>query len=198
MKVTATDLPGVLIVEPARFGDARGSFMETWNARRYAAAGIGLPFVQDNVSRSARGVLRGLHLQHPHAQGKLVQVLAGAVFDVAVDARRDSPTFRRWTGVTLSADDARQLWVPPGFLHGFCVLSNEAIFAYKCTDFYARDAEVGIVWDDPGIGIDWPIAAPVLSDKDAALPRLADLAPDRLPRVADYPAQPLSTVEDNG
>jgi dTDP-4-dehydrorhamnose 3,5-epimerase len=132
-------LPGVLLVEPKVFGDGRGFFYESYQQRRYAEAGIPGPFVQDNVSRSARGTLRGLHFQHPRAQGKLVSVLAGAVFDVAVDIRRGSPTFARWFGVELSGENKRQLWVPPGFAHGFCVLSETADFAYKCTDYYAPE-----------------------------------------------------------
>ncbi|MEX0760500.1 MAG: dTDP-4-dehydrorhamnose 3,5-epimerase [Tistlia sp.] len=187
MNVSQTALPGVLLVEPQVFRDGRGAFMESWNARRYAEAGIDLPFVQDNVSRSAKGVLRGLHLQHPRAQGKLVQVLLGEVFDVAVDLRPDSPSFRKWVAVLLSADNARQLWIPPGFHHGFCVTSEEALFAYKCTDFYAPGAEAGVAWDDPEIGIEWPTAEPTVSQKDAALPRLAALPDGYLPPLEAYP-----------
>lgn len=197
MQVIETALPGVLIVEPTRFGDARGAFMEVWNARRYSDAGIPDRFVQDNISRSTRGVLRGLHMQHPDAQGKLVQVLDGEVFDAAVDVRVDSEHFGRWTATVLSADNARQMWVPPGFLHGFCVLSETALFAYKCSDYYARESELGVAWDDPDIGIDWPVDSPVLSAKDAGLRRLCDIPSDRLPRLSDYESLSLSTVDDH-
>lgn len=182
MKRLETALPDLVLLEPRRFGDDRGFFMELFHAGRYAEVGITAPFVQDNFSRSARGILRGLHFQEPHAQGKLVQVLAGAVYDVAVDIRQGSPTFGRWLGVELSADNRRQLWVPPGFAHGFCVLSESADFLYKCTDFYAPGSEHGIAWDDPDLAIPWPVTAPVLSVKDAGAPRLR-YAP-RLPRYA--------------
>jgi dTDP-4-dehydrorhamnose 3,5-epimerase len=182
MKVTPMSLPEVLLVEPERFGDARGYFLETWRQERYQAAGIRLPFVQDNLSRSAQGILRGLHLQHPNGQGKLVYVLEGEVFDVAVDVRVGSPTFGKWTGAQLSSADHRQLWIPPGFAHGFCVTSQAALFAYKCTAPYAAADEVGVLWNDPALGIPWPIAEPRLSSKDAALPRLAAIEPARLPR----------------
>jgi dTDP-4-dehydrorhamnose 3,5-epimerase len=181
MKVTETTLPGVLLIEPKRFGDARGYFLETWQRERYAAAGIDLPFVQDNLSRSAHGILRGLHLQNPVAQGKLVFVLEGAVFDVAVDVRVGSPTFGKWVGMTLSAEDHRQLWIPPGFAHGFCVTTESAVFSYKCTAPYAPEHEVGVRWNDPDIGIAWPIAEPLLSVKDGAHPSLRDIDPARLP-----------------
>jgi dTDP-4-dehydrorhamnose 3,5-epimerase len=182
VKVTPLTVPEVLLVEPDRFGDARGYFLETWRQERYAAAGIELPFVQDNLSRSAHGILRGLHLQHPKEQGKLVYVLEGEVFDVAVDVRVGSPTFGQWTGAALSADDHRQLWIPPGFAHGFCVTSATALFAYKCTASYSAADEVGVLWNDPALGIPWPVAEPRLSAKDAVLPRLADIDPARLPR----------------
>ena len=188
MKVTETRLPGVLLIEPRIFGDARGAFWETWNAARYTDAGVPATFVQDNVSRSSRGVLRGLHLQHPQAQGKLVQVLQGEVFDVAVDLRRGSSHFGQWVGVTLTGENAEQLWIPPGFHHGFCVLSETVIFSYKCTDFYAPQTELGVLWNDPEIGIDWPLKDPILSDKDVALPRLRDLSQELLPSVRDYAA----------
>ena len=174
MKVTELSLPGVLLIEPKVFGDARGFFYETFNAARYAEAGIHLPFVQDNLSRSKKGTLRGLHFQEPHAQGKLVQVLAGAVWDVAVDVRRGSPSFGRWVGVELSAENRRQLWVPPGFAHGFCVLSDTADFLYKCTALYAPHTDRGVLWNDPDLGISWPVQEPLLSPKDAVLPRLKD------------------------
>jgi dTDP-4-dehydrorhamnose 3,5-epimerase len=156
--------------------------METWRQERYQAAGIRLPFVQDNLSRSARGILRGLHLQHPSDQGKLVYVLEGEVFDVAVDVRVGSPTFGKWTGTTLSSAEHRQLWIPPGFAHGFCVTSETALFAYKCTAPYSGADEVGVLWNDPALGILWPVAEPRLSGKDAALPRLAAIDQARLPR----------------
>ena len=174
MKVTPTELPGVLIVEPQVFGDARGFFLESFHAERYAAAGIPGPFVQDNLSRSARGTLRGLHFQEPAPQGKLVQVLRGAVWDVAVDVRRGSPHFGSWVGVELMEDVPRQLWIPPGFAHGFCVLSESADFFYKCTAFYTPSAERAVRWDDPALGIRWPVQTPLLSAKDAAAPLLAD------------------------
>ena len=181
MKISETELPGVLLLEPKRFGDDRGFFMELFHEKRYAEAGIPGPFVQDNFSRSAKGILRGLHFQQPHAQGKLVQVFAGAVYDVAVDIRRGSPTFGRWVGVELSADNRRQLWVPPGFAHGFCVLSESADFHYKCTDFYSPASEHGIAWNDPDLGIPWPVKSPLLSPKDSVAPRLKDA-----PVLPDY------------
>ncbi|MGZ3457065.1 MAG: dTDP-4-dehydrorhamnose 3,5-epimerase [Archangium sp.] len=174
MNILQTELPGVLLLEPKRFGDDRGFFMEMFHAKRYAEAGITGPFVQDNFSRSAKGILRGLHFQEPQAQGKLVQVLAGAVYDVAVDIRRGSPTFGRWVGVELSADNRRQLWVPAGFAHGFCVVSESADFHYKCTDFYSPSTERSIAWNDPDLGIPWPVKSPLLSPKDSAAPCLKD------------------------
>lgn len=180
MTVRETPLPGLLVVEPVRHGDARGVFAETYHAARYAEAGIRAAFVQDNLSRSSRGTLRGLHAQTPpHAQAKLVQVLDGEVFDVAVDLRRGSPTFGRWHGETLSAENGRQLYLPEGFAHGFVVTSDHALFAYKCSAFYAPEAEVSIAWDDPDLAIRWPVDRPMLSAKDAAAPRLAAVA-DRL------------------
>ncbi|HMZ85973.1 MAG TPA: dTDP-4-dehydrorhamnose 3,5-epimerase [Giesbergeria sp.] len=173
MKVIDTALPGVLILEPRVFGDARGFFMESYNRRVFAeVTGQDVEFVQDNHSRSAKGVLRGLHYQLRQPQGKLVRVVRGAVFDVAVDIRRESPRFGGWVGVELSADNQRQLWVPPGFAHGFLVLSESAEFLYKTTDYYAPEHERSILWSDGDIGIDWPLAAhgleqPLLSAKDA-------------------------------
>lgn len=181
MKVTPLAIADVLLIEPDVFGDARGYFLESFNAARYRDAGILQPFVQDNVSRSARGVLRGLHFQHPNAQGKLVQVLAGEVFDVAVDVRSGSPTFGQWVGATLSEENHHQLWVPPGFAHGFVVTSDWATFAYKCTALYDRPSERAIRWDDPDIAIRWPIVDVQLSPKDAAAPRLRDAASETLP-----------------
>ena len=182
MKVTPMSLPEVLLIEPKKFGDDRGYFLETFHKGRYANTGIPLDFVQDNLSKSARGILRGLHLQHPNDQGKLVYVLAGEVFDAAVDVRVGSPTFGRWAGALLSADDHRQLWIPPGFAHGFCVTSENALFAYKCTALYSVTDEVAIAWNDPAIGITWPIAEPLLSPKDKSARLLADIDPARLPR----------------
>ncbi|MFT3956810.1 MAG: dTDP-4-dehydrorhamnose 3,5-epimerase [Piscinibacter sp.] len=178
MKVMPTELPEVLVIEPAVHGDARGFFMESFNQRAFdAAVGSHVAFVQDNHSRSARGVLRGLHYQlPPHAQGKLVRVTRGAVFDVAVDMRRHSPRFGRWTGVELSADNHRQLWIPPGFAHGFLVVSDEADFLYKTTDYYAPQAEAAVRWDDPALAVAWPQLGvePKVSAKDAAAPALRD------------------------
>ncbi len=178
MKITPTRLPEVLIVEPRVFGDARGFFTESWNEATFnKAVGSEVRFVQDNHSRSARGVLRGLHFQlPPHTQGKLVRVVSGAVFDVAVDIRRSSPNFGRWAGVELSAENQRQLWVPPGFAHGFLVLSETADFLYKTTDYYAPQCEGAVRWDDPAIGIEWPDTGvpALLADKDAKAPLLAD------------------------
>jgi dTDP-4-dehydrorhamnose 3,5-epimerase len=182
VRIENTNLPGVLLIEPKRFGDARGYFLETWHEERYAAAGINLRFVQDNLSRSVRGILRGLHLQQPAAQGKLVYVVEGEVFDVALDVRVGSPTFGNWTGAILSAKDHRQLWIPPGFAHGFCVTSDVALFAYKCTELYSSAHELGVAWNDPALGIPWPVAEPQLSAKDSVLPRLADIDPARLPK----------------
>lgn len=184
MKVTETALPGVLLIEPQVFGDSRGFFLETFSAKRYEEAGIRGPFVQDNMSRSAKGIVRGLHLQHPNAQGKLVWVIQGAVLDVAVDVRVGSPTFGRWIAEELSEDNKRQLWIPPGFAHGFCVTSESAVFVYKCTEYYAPADEVGVSWNDPELGIPWPVVEPVVSPKDRALPRLADVDRARLPRYA--------------
>lgn len=182
MNILQTDIPGVLIIEPKVFGDDRGFFLETWERERYAAQGVPRDFVQDNMAKSRKGVLRGLHIQHPHAQGKLVQVLQGEVFDVAVDVRRGSPTFGRWEGARLSGVNRRQFWVPAGFAHGYYVLSDEALFSYKCTDFYHPENEFSIRWDDPAIGIDWPLdAAPLLSAKDAAADSLDSLDQERLP-----------------
>lgn len=174
MRAEPTALPEVLLIEPDVFGDPRGFFQEIWRHERYAEHGITGPFVQDNLSRSSKGVLRGLHFQEPGAQGKLVQVLAGAVFDVAVDVRRNSPTFGKWVGETLTADNHRQIWVPPGFAHGFCVISESADFVYKCTAPYRPADEQSIRYDDPDIGIDWPVAEPLLSDRDRAAPLLRD------------------------
>ncbi|MDW7759436.1 MAG: dTDP-4-dehydrorhamnose 3,5-epimerase [Acidobacteriota bacterium] len=182
MKIVETDLPGVVLVELKSFADSRGYFMETWSRDRYAEFGLSEPFVQDNVSFSAKGVLRGLHFQHPRGQGKLVQVLSGEVYDVAVDIRPDSPSFGRWTGQTLSDQNRLQVYVPAGFAHGFCVLSDSALFVYKCTEFYDPKTEGGVLWNDPDLGIRWPVEHPLVSDKDSRFPRLKDIPFDSLPK----------------
>jgi dTDP-4-dehydrorhamnose 3,5-epimerase len=176
-----TAIPGVVILEPKVFGDARGYFMETFSESRYEQAGITGPFVQDNISVSQRGVLRGLHFQNPNGQGKLVQALQGEVFDVAVDIRKGSPTFGKWVGAMLSEKSHTQFFIPAGFAHGFCVLSRIAMFCYKCTDYYAPACEGGIIWNDPDIGIVWPIDNPQLSAKDSAYGRLKDYPEQKLP-----------------
>lgn len=181
MKVVKTKLPGCVVVEPAVFGDERGFFFETWNAERFGEHGLPTKFVQSNVSSSSRGVLRGLHYQWPNPQGKFVSVLEGEVYDVAVDIRRGSPTFGQWEAVILSAENKRQFWIPEGFAHGFAVVSERALFSYLCTAGYDKAADAGVRWNDPAIGIDWPVAAPLLSAKDEAAPLLADVAPERLP-----------------
>jgi dTDP-4-dehydrorhamnose 3,5-epimerase len=181
MEFVTTDLPGVLLIEPDVFWDTRGFFLETYHQAKYAAGGISGSFVQDNHSFSTQGTLRGLHAQRTRPQGKLVRAVDGEMFDVAVDVRRGSPTFGRWVGALLSGDNFRQLWIPPGFAHGFCVLSERVHVEYKCTDFYDRADEIAVAWNDPEIGVAWPISEPVLSAKDAAAPRLATIL-DRLPR----------------
>ena len=182
MKVTETTLPGVYLIEPRMFPDQRGFFQETWQATRYAEAHIPGPFVQDNYSHSTHRTLRGLHYQLKHPQGKLVWVLQGEVFDVVADIRVGSPTFGRWFGTILSGDNHRQLYVPADFAHGFCVLSASADFLYKCTDFYAPGDEYGLRWDDPRLAINWPIPAPLLSEKDSHYPTLDAIPWDSLPR----------------
>lgn len=182
MKVMQTTIPGVVIIEPKVFGDERGFFLETWQKERYAELGIEGEFVQDNVSLSRQGVLRGLHFQNPYGQGKLVTALQGEVFDVAVDIRVGSPTFGKWVGEILSGANKRQLWVPAGFAHGFCVLSEEALFSYKCTERYAPECESGIAWNDPAIGIQWPCSEVILSGKDERHPLLQQLDVSKLPR----------------
>ena len=178
MQVLPTRLPGVKIIEPRVHRDARGFFVETFHAERYRdAAGITETFVQDNLSRSERGVLRGLHAQKTYPQGKLVRVSLGAVFDVAVDIDPQSPTFGTWVGTELSDENQRQLWIPPGYAHGFVVLSDVVDFEYKCTDVYHPEDEIGVIWNDPDIGIDWPITEPIVSAKDRVLPRLTELTP---------------------
>ena len=181
MKVTELAIPGVLLIEPKVFGDERGFFFESFNLRVFKqATGLEPDFVQDNHSRSARNVLRGLHYQIRQPQGKLVRVVAGEVFDVAVDIRRSSPTFGKWHGLTLSADNKRQFYIPPGFAHGFAVLSETALFQYKCTDFYNPGFEVTLQWDDPEVGIQWPLDSPLLSDKDRKGLGLHELPADKL------------------
>ena len=176
MNIETTPLAGLLLITPDVFGDERGFFQETWNLRRYTEAGLDRDFLQDNLSLSRKGILRGLHFQNPGPQGKLVYVLQGEVFDVAVDVRADSPTFGQWYGVTLSAENHQQLFVPEGFAHGFCVTSETALFAYKCTDFYNPKAEFSLLWNDPDIGIEWPITNPELSDKDRNGQPLSDFS----------------------
>ncbi|VAW82216.1 dTDP-4-dehydrorhamnose 3,5-epimerase [hydrothermal vent metagenome] len=175
MKISPMAIPEVLLIEPDVFGDNRGFFMETWHRQKYADAGLEVDFVQDNHSRSSRGVLRGLHYQLEQPQGKLVRVVTGVIFDVAVDIRRGSPTFCQWVGAELSEENQRQLYVPPGFAHGFCVLSDRADFLYKCTDFYAPEYEHGILWNDPAIAIDWPGCDFSISDKDTKNQPLAGM-----------------------
>jgi len=175
MNITETQLAGVLIIEPKVFGDARGFFKETFQAERYREAGIEYTFVQDNYSRSQKGVLRGLHFQITKPQGKLVSCPKGAVFDVAVDIDPESTTYGQYVGVELTEENHKQMWMPPGYAHGFCVLSETADFLYKCTDYYDPSDEGGVIWNDPDVAIDWPIADPSLSNKDAILPTLAEL-----------------------
>jgi dTDP-4-dehydrorhamnose 3,5-epimerase len=175
MKLIPTSLPGVLIIEPRVFRDERGFFLETYHAQRYREAGLDVTFVQDNHSRSTRGTLRGLHWQAERPQGKLVRALVGEIYDVAVDIRPHSPTFGQWVGFTLSADNFRQGWIPPGFAHGFCVTSDVAEVEYKCTDFYDPPSERGLIWNDPEVGIVWPIQDPILSERDRKHPGLSAL-----------------------
>jgi len=183
MKVNKTNLGGVLHIEPKVFGDTRGFFLETYNKERYMEAGFSdVEFVQDNHSRSSKGVLRGLHFQLNNPQGKLVQVATGSVFDVAVDIRVGSPTFGQWYGCVLSEENHHQLWIPPKFAHGFCVLSDTADFIYKCTDYYQPDDEGGLLWNDPEVGIDWPLKEPFLSEKDKVYACLSDVNSDLLPK----------------
>jgi len=175
MKVIETILPGVIIIEPKIFGDQRGFFKETFSAERYSQVGIDLPFVQDNQSRSSRGVLRGLHFQKNRPQGKLVGVTRGAVYDVAVDINPESATFGRYVGIEITEDNHRQLYIPPGYAHGFCVLSETVDFVYKCTDYYQPEDEGGLAWNCPEVGIEWPLDNPQLSEKDKNYPTLSGL-----------------------
>lgn len=180
MKVTPSEIAGLRLIEPEVFGDARGCFVETWNARHYREQGLACDFAQDNLSVSRRGVLRGLHFQNPTPQAKLISVLAGEVYDVAVDLRRSSRTFGRWDAATLSEANRRQFFIPAGFAHGFLVVSETATVAYKCSDFYAPEHELTLAWDDPDLAIPWPIRTPELSAKDRRGVRLRDIPPDRL------------------
>ena len=176
MKITQTQLPGITLIQPEIHGDARGFFTETYQSQRYREGGIDATFVQDNLSRSERGVLRGLHFQVEKPQGKLVSCLGGSVFDVAVDVDPSSSTFKQYVAVELNEENHLQMWIPPGYAHGFCVLSEVADFHYKCTEFYQPSLERGVFWNDPDIGIRWPVTSPTLSAKDGALPRLAELS----------------------
>jgi dTDP-4-dehydrorhamnose 3,5-epimerase len=185
MKIIQTDLPGCIVIEPLVHGDARGYFYESFNAEKYKNGGLDVRFVQSNVSRSARGVLRGLHYQYPNPQGKLVNVLEGEVYDVAVDIRAGSPTFGRWAAAILSADNKRHFWIPEGFAHGFVVLSDHATFTYQCTTLFDRAADAGIRWNDGEIAVDWPVSAPLLSDKDQRAPFLHEVPAERLPKYEE-------------
>ena len=180
--VQTTALPGVILLKPKRYGDARGYFLETYHQRKYRDLGITSEFVQDNLSSSAHGVLRGLHYQIRHQQAKLVQCVQGCVFDVAIDIRIGSPSFGKWFGVELSDQNGLQMFVPTGFAHGFCVLSDAATFHYKCSDFYHPNAEGGILWSDPALGIQWPLEKPILSDKDGRYPCLDQISKEQLPK----------------
>ena len=195
MEAIKSKLEGVYVFEPEVFGDHRGFFTELWNRERYAEYGLPPVFYQDNLSYSRKGVLRGLHFQNPNPQGKLVYALEGEVFDVAVDIRRGSPTFGQWFGVTLSSSKRNQLYIPPGMAHGFCVTSDEALFAYKCTDKYNPDAEGSILWNDPDIGIEWPVKDPQLSAKDAQAVRLKDIPKNKL---VDYATTASAGWKDSG
>jgi len=184
MKIIETTFPGILIFEPRVFSDARGVFFESWRRNMYAEAGASLDFVQDNLSTSYKGVVRGLHFQNPRQQSKLVYVADGEVFDVAVDVRTGSPTFGKWFGAVLSSENRRQMYIPKGFAHGFQTLSEKAVFTYKCDDYYSAEAELCVRWDDPAIGIDWPIKTPILSPKDGAAPTLHEIEQSKLPAYA--------------
>jgi len=177
MKIINTKLDGVLIIDPSVYSDKRGFFMETYNRDRYKAEGIAEEFVQDNFSYSVQGTLRGLHYQYPHAQAKLVQVMDGEIYDIAVDIRQGSPSFGQWTGVRLSGENKRQFFIPEGFAHGFEVLSKTVMFTYKCSEFYFPECEKGIIWNDPDIGVEWSMTEPILSDRDKKLPFLKDIDP---------------------
>jgi dTDP-4-dehydrorhamnose 3,5-epimerase len=184
VRLVPAGIDGIVIIEPDVHRDGRGFFLETYHAERYRECGIAGPFVQDNHSRSVSGTLRGLHLQVRHAQGKLIRVIEGEIFDVAVDVRRGSPTFGRWVGIDLTAESFSQIYVPPGFAHGFCVVSAAAQVEYKCTDVYDPESEIGIAWNDPALGISWPVSEPLLSARDRHHPTLSDVL-DRLPSKTD-------------
>lgn len=181
MKILKTSLPDVLIIEPQVFEDNRGFFMESYHRKRYEQAAISAVFVQDNLSYSIHGTLRGLHYQYPHGQAKLIQAVKGEIFDVAVDIRVNSPTFGKWTAIRLSDRNRRQVYIPEGFAHGFCVLSETAVIIYKCSDYYAPESERGILWSDPALGIDWPVKTPLLSHKDSRYSCLCQIPPEHLP-----------------
>ena len=181
MKISTTAIEGILIIEPKTFRDKRGFFMETYNQRRYNASGINATFVQDNLSYSLKNTVRGLHFQIKHPQAKLIQVILGEIFDVAVDLRPASDTFGKWVGIHLSNKNTRQVFIPEGFAHGFCVLSEFAYFCYKCSDFYAPDDESGIIWSDPDINIEWPVENPIISEKDKQYQKLSGLTAEQLP-----------------
>ncbi|HVZ35223.1 MAG TPA: dTDP-4-dehydrorhamnose 3,5-epimerase [Polyangiaceae bacterium] len=185
MEVIAQEIPDVLLIKPKVFGDERGYFVETYQTERYATAGMRAPFVQDNMSRSRHGTLRGLHLQEPHGQGKLVTVLEGEVFDVAVDVRMGSPYFGRWVAAWLSAQNHHQMYIPPGFAHGFCVTSEHALFSYKCTELYHPESELGVAYNDPELAITWPVATPLVSGKDQQNAPLSQIDRAKLPRYAE-------------
>ena len=180
MNILKSELAGALVIEPKVFGDARGYFMETWHQERYCLHTMEREFVQDNVSFSRRGILRGLHFQNPNSQAKLLQVFQGEIYDVGVDLRRSSPTFGRWHGLVLSSENRRQFYLPTGFAHGFAVLSETALVCYKCSTLYSPKDELSLRWDDPELAIEWPLKDPLLSERDAKAPRLRDLAPERL------------------
>jgi dTDP-4-dehydrorhamnose 3,5-epimerase len=181
MNIITTSIEGILVIEPKTYEDLRGYFMETYNQRKYFESGINTIFVQDNLSYSLKDTVRGLHFQIRHPQAKLVQVVSGEIFDVAVDLRPGSSTFGKWTGIHLSDENRRQMYIPEGFAHGFCVLSEIAYFYYKCSDFYAPDDEGGIIWSDPDISIEWPVENPIISEKDKQYPNLSDLTAEQLP-----------------
>lgn len=181
MKLIDTNLPGVIVIVPDIYRDERGFFLESYNANKYEELGITARFVQDNHSKSVKGTLRGLHFQNPKSQGKLVRVIQGEVFDVAVDIRVGSPTFKKWFGTVLNAENMHQMYIPAGFAHGFCVMSETAEFEYKCTDFYAPECEIGIAWNDPDVAIEWPVKTPLLSKKDSANSRLSEIPRSKLP-----------------
>jgi len=195
MNIITTSIEGILIIEPQTFEDQRGFFMETYNQSRYVKAGVNKVFVQDNLSYSLQGTVRGLHFQIKNPQAKLVHVITGEIFDVAVDIRPGSATFGQWTGIHLSDKNRRQLYIPEGFAHGFCVLSDAARFSYKCSDFYAPEDEGGIIWSDPDIGISWPLENPIISEKDKQYPKLSDLKHEQLPVSKAHQFRPVKNDE---